>query len=158
MDWPVRAFLKAALAWLTLGVTLGVAMAVHPVWTVYRPAHVHMNLLGFVTMMIYGVAYHVIPRFSGNRLWKRPLAIWHWWISNSGLALMATGFILRVSGSVPVMASTIVLGVGGTLSAVGAYAFVLNMWKTIDGDPAMRQAAMRAAQLAAKPGALPIAR
>ena len=40
-------------------------MAVRPAWAVYRPAHVHMLLLGFVTMMIYGVAYHVVPRFAG---------------------------------------------------------------------------------------------
>ena len=49
MDWFVKAFLKASLVWLVLGVTLGVAMAAHPVWTVYRPAHMHMVLLGFVT-------------------------------------------------------------------------------------------------------------
>ena len=52
MEWFVKAFVKASLAWLALGVTLGVAMAAHPAWMVYRPAHAHMNLLGFVTMMI----------------------------------------------------------------------------------------------------------
>src|SRR4029079_9549143 len=53
MEWFVKAFLKASLAWLTLGVTLGVAMAAHPAWTVHKPAHMHMVMLGFVTMMIY---------------------------------------------------------------------------------------------------------
>ena len=71
MEWFVKAFLKASLAWLALGVTLGLAMAAHPVWTVYRAAHMHMVLLGFVTMMIYGVAYHVIPRFAGFPLHSR---------------------------------------------------------------------------------------
>ena len=52
MDWPVRSFLRASLTWLALGVTLGVAMAFHPGWTIYRPAHEHMNLVGFVTMML----------------------------------------------------------------------------------------------------------
>ena len=74
MEWFVKAFLKASLAWLALGVTLGVAMAVHPAWTVYRLPHVHVLLLGFVTMMIYGVAYHVIPRFTGAPLYSRRLA------------------------------------------------------------------------------------
>jgi hypothetical protein len=100
MDSIVRNFLKASLIWLSVGVTLGVAMAVHPVWTIYRPVHEHMNLLGFVSMMIYGVAYHVIPRFSGHALWRRALAVWHWWIANAGLALMAAGFALRVRPSV----------------------------------------------------------
>jgi hypothetical protein len=30
MEWFVRAFLESSLAWLALGVSLGVAMAVHP--------------------------------------------------------------------------------------------------------------------------------
>src|SRR5215217_676704 len=96
MEWFVKAFLKASLAWLALGVTLGVAMAAHPVWTVYRLAHVHMLLLGFVTMMIYGVAYHVIPHFVGFRLHRPALAGAHWWIANVGLVLMACGFVARV--------------------------------------------------------------
>jgi cbb3-type cytochrome oxidase subunit 1 len=142
MEWFVKAFLKASLAWLTLGVTLGVAMAVHPVWTVYKPAHMHMVMLGFVTMMIYGVAYHVIPRFTGAPLHSRRAAEWHWWVSNAGLALMVIGFALRASAA-PV--TTPLLAVGGSLSAVGAYVFAYLLWRTMDGvargGAAPRQAA-----------------
>ena len=130
MDWFVRAFLKASLVWLALGVTLGVGMAVRPGWAAYYPAHVHMNLLGFVTMMIYGVAYHVIPRFVGRPLHARLLAAWHWWASNCGLALMVAGFVIRPSGD---MSGGVLLSVGGTLAAVGAYMFVYNIWQTLGG-------------------------
>jgi hypothetical protein len=67
MEWFVRAFAKASVAWLAAGVTLGVGMAARPAWAVYRPAHVHMVALGFVAMMIYGVAYHVVPRRGAPR-------------------------------------------------------------------------------------------
>ena len=97
MEWFVKAFLKASLAWLALGVTLGVAMAAYPNWTVYRLAHVHMLLMGFVTMMIFGVAYHVIPRFAGFPLHNRRFAGVQWWLANIGLALMVVGFIARVT-------------------------------------------------------------
>ena len=130
MEWFVKAFLKASLAWLALGVTLGVAMAAHPMWTVYRLAHMHMVLLGFVTMMIYGVAYHVIPRFAGVALHSRRVPVWHWWISNAGLALMVAGFIVRVSSA---RVGTPLLAGGGTLSAAGAYTFAWIIWRTIDG-------------------------
>lgn len=130
MDWFVKAFLKASLAWLTLGVSLGVAMAAHPAWAVYRLAHVHMVLLGFVTMMIFGVAYHVVPRFTGHPLYGRRAAAWHWWASNVGLALMATGFVARAHGAA---SATFVLASGGTLSAAGAYTFAYLVWRTIDG-------------------------
>ena len=156
MEWFVRAFLKASLAWLAIGVTMGVAMAAHPVWTVYLPAHMHAVLLGFVTMMIYGVAYHVVPRFAGFPLHRRNAAGAHWWISNAGLALMVCGFVARV---VHPGAGTIVLAIGGTLSAAGAYIFVYLIWRTIDGPLDARRAAerARAAVGGSSRSALPIA-
>ena len=138
MDWFAKAFLKASLAWLGVGVTLGLAMAIHPPWTAWRTAHLHMNLLGFVTMMIYGVAYHVIPRFTGHPLAMPRLAGAHWWISNVGLALFATGLGLRghaIPGAAPLVA------LGGLLSALGAYAFILNIWRTIDGPAQLKRVA-----------------
>jgi cytochrome c/quinol oxidase subunit I len=140
MDWFVKAFLKSSLAWLALGVTVGAAMAAHPAWIVYRPVHVHMNLLGFVTMMIYGVAYHVIPRFTGHPLHSRRLAAVQWWLANAGLALMAVGFTLRARGGLDV--ATTMLGVGGLLSASAAYGFVYNLWRTIDGPRTRRVTAV----------------
>ena len=149
MERFVKAFQKASLAWLALGVTFGVAMAAYPPWTIYRLAHVHMVLLGFVTMMIYGVAYHVIPRFSGNPLHSRRIAAWHWWRSNAGLALMAAGFVVRAHDP---SVGTPLLATGGTLSALGAYAFVYVLWRTIDGDRAQRDASRRVAErMAAAP-------
>jgi len=143
MEWFVKAFLKASLAWLALGVTLGVAMAAHPAWTIYRLAHVHVVLLGFVTMMIYGVAYHVIPRFTGHQLHSRRAARWHWWGANVGLALMAAGFVVRAHD--PAI-GTPLLATGGVLSALGAYTFVYVLWRTIDGERAQRAAVRRVAE------------
>lgn len=143
MTWFVRAFLKSSLAWLALGVTVGVAMAAHPVWTVYRLAHVHMLLLGFVTMMIFGVAYHVIPRFVGFDLHRPALAGVHWWLANVGLALMVGGFVARV---LEPTTGTVALAAGGVLSSLGAYLFVYLIWRTIDGPARMRAASERAAR------------
>ncbi len=152
MDWFVKAFIKAGLGWLVLGVTLGVAMAVHPPWAVYRTAHLHMNFLGFVTMMIYGVGYHVMPRFSGFPLKYRQLAGWQWWISNAGVALMVTGFILRGSPST-VIAGKVLLASGGVLAAFGAYAFAFNIWRTIDGPASQEKSTL---PLAGNRPALPV--
>lgn len=150
MEWHVRAFLKSSLAWLGIGVSLGVAMAAHPPWAVYRPAHYHANLLGFVAMMIFGVAYHVVPRFSGHALWRRELARAHVWVANAGLALMVVGFVL-VAHAAPL--ATPLLALGGTLSALGAYAFIVNLWRTIDGPAGLRRAAERAAVATERAGA-----
>jgi heme/copper-type cytochrome/quinol oxidase subunit 1 len=130
MDWFVKAFIKASVTWLALGVTLGLAIAIYPLWVIYRPAHLHMLLLGFVAMMIYGVAYHVIPRFVGFPLHSTRAAGWHWWMSNVGLLLMVAGFVVRARSGAVV---TVLLSAGGILAALGAYTFAYVLWRTLDG-------------------------
>ena len=129
MDWYVKAFLKASVVWLALGVTLGVAMGAYPSWSIYRTAHLHMLLLGFVGMMIFGVAYHVIPRFVGTPLPSARAAGIHWWVANAGLAVMVAGFVLRAQGRA---VSSVWLGVGGTAAAIGAYIFAFLIWRTLE--------------------------
>ena len=138
MDWFAKAVVKSSLGWLVLGVTLGVAMAVDPSLAIYRPAHVHMNLLGFMAMMIAGVAYHVIPRFTGHPLHSRQLAGLHWWVANIGLAVFVLGFIARPHAF---REGAVLLAAGGSLSALGAYVFAYNLWRTIDGPAVISSAA-----------------
>jgi cbb3-type cytochrome oxidase subunit 1 len=144
MDWFVRAFVRSSVCWLAAGVTLGVAMAAHPAALAWRPAHMHMNLLGFVSMMIFGVAYHVLPRFAGAALHSRRLAGAHWWVANLGLAAMVAGFVVRASGWLSFGAATRVLAAGGVLSALGAYAFAFNIWRTIGATAAQARLVARA--------------
>ena len=134
MEWFVRGFIRASLVWLGVGVTIGVGMIFVPYHALaYRPAHLHANLLGFVSMMIFGVAYHVVPRFTGNRLHSTRLAALHFFVANAGLALMVGGFILRVTWPGP---GTIILVAGGGASAVAAFLFIYNMWRSTAPRPA----------------------
>ena len=138
MDPFVRRFIRSSLVWLGVGVIIGVAMALQPAAAAFRTAHMHANLLGFVSMMIFGVAYHVMPRFTGRPLHSPRAATLHLWIANAGLAGMVSGFILRVFRwelGMPL------LGVGAVLSATGAMLFIHNIWRTLDA-PAPRPAAL----------------
>jgi len=137
LDPFVRRFIRASLLWLGCGVVIGVWMALSPAAVAYRPAHLHANLLGFVSMMIFGVAYHVIPRFTGHPLHSRRLANLHVWVANAGLAAMVSGFILRVHAASPGAA---LLGIGGTASACGAFFFIYNLWRTLDEPAPVRRA------------------
>jgi cytochrome c oxidase cbb3-type subunit 1 len=135
MDWYVRAFLRSSLGWLGVGVTLGVAMAVWPALAVYRTAHLHFNLLGFVTMMIFGVGYHLLPRLAGHPLHRPALAGVHWVLANAGLLLLGGGFVL-----VPLGYGRLGLAaraVGGIASAGGAYLFIYAIWRTLDAGKAL---------------------
>jgi cytochrome c oxidase cbb3-type subunit 1 len=139
MDPFVRRFIRSSLVWLGVGVTLGVVMAVHPAAVAFRPAHLHANLLGFVSMMIFGVAYHVMPRFTGRPLHSVRAATLHLWVANLGLAGMVSGFILRAYRWSP---GAVLLGAGGVLAATGAFLFIYNIWLTLEPPRA-------------RPGALP---
>src|SRR3990170_639179 len=128
MDWFVRAFIKSSLVWLATGVTLGLAMAVYPPLAVYRVAHLHLNLLGFVAQMIYGVSLHVVPRFFGQPIVHRRLAEAQFWLAQPGLALLTAGFVLRGPG-VRGAQAMIIAGAAG--AGLPPDFFVPNPWTTI---------------------------
>lgn len=128
MTWFVRWFIRSSLFWLGVGVTLGVVMAFRPASYAYRPAHMHANLLGFVSMMIFGVAYHVIPRFNGRPLHRQTWAKAHFWLANAGLLLMVCGWIGRAHDHAP---ATLLLRTGAALSVAGVALFIVNLWITL---------------------------
>jgi hypothetical protein len=122
----VRRFLRWSLIWLAVGVALGLGMVVAPVWSgALRTAHLHANLLGFVSFMIFGVAYHVLPRFTGQALRYPRLPSSHFFLSNVGLMLLVGSWVLR-----PLRFEflEVVIGVGGALAAGGAALFIVNLW------------------------------
>lgn len=123
-------FVKCALVYLVLAMLLGIYMTVVGPLSPYKPIHTHLNLLGWLSMMIYGVGYHILPRFSGNPLWSEKLAKAHIWTANIGLVGMAAGWAI--------------IDMGGGISALHGFSmleglsiafFVINMFKTIKAAP-----------------------
>jgi cbb3-type cytochrome oxidase subunit 1 len=137
VDSFVKAFVRASLVWFTLGITLGVAMAAYPPWVIYRPAHAHMNVVGFITMMVFGVGYQLLPRLFGHPLLNRTLATMHVWLANVGLAAMVAGFFL--APHVGRDGAWVTAG-GGLLFSAGAFSFVYNMWRTFNAADARARA------------------
>ena len=84
-----RFALSASIAWFAIANTFGLLMGTGLVSYLWRPAHGHMNLLGFVAMMIYGVAYHALPRFRGVPFTRPRLAFAQVALANVGLLGMA---------------------------------------------------------------------
>ena len=128
MEPFVRNFIRMSLVWFSIGLLIGFSMVFWPDHIVYRPAHVHAVLLGFVSMMIFGVAYHVLPRFTGRPLHNRTLATVHFWSANAGLALLVSGFITRVHFAGP---GALLLGTGAAISLAAGGMFVYNAWRTL---------------------------
>lgn len=130
MSFETIWFIRAAVLYLGVGVLMGLAMAIQPNWTLYlRPAHAHINLLGFMAMFVYGVAYHILPRFRGKMLFSQKLSRWQLYLANVGLVGMAVAFVMR-SGLGAV--GTPVLVLFGTIQTVAVGMFVVNVWKTLE--------------------------
>jgi cbb3-type cytochrome oxidase subunit 1 len=129
MEWFVKAFIRASLMWFAVGIAAGLSMALRPAWVIYRPAHAHMMVAGFITMMVFGVGYQLLPRLFGFALHSRRLAEAHWWMSNVGLLGMVVGFIITPHIGIR---GTWATSAGGLLFAAGALAFVVNMWVTFN--------------------------
>jgi len=94
-------FLKVGMAYFVLGTFLGVLLAEPPSRDIlYRVSgarwglvHTHLNLAGFVIMIIFGIAYHILPRFAGKPLHSEIWAAAHFWIAALATAGMVIGFI-----------------------------------------------------------------
>ena len=61
-------YLVAALS-VTFGMIWGIAMAISQDHTL-SPAHAHLNLVGWVTMGLFGIYYHLVPESGAKRLAK----------------------------------------------------------------------------------------
>jgi len=91
--------------------------------------HAHTNLLGWVSMMIFAVAYHVLPRFSGRPLYSERLADLHLILSNIGLIGLMILWPLSKYVWSPVI--NILLTGSAIFYAISSYLFVFNLWKTV---------------------------
>lgn len=93
----VKGFVAASLIYFAAGALLGFHGATGVMVAGLVFAHAHLNLLGFMSMMIFGVGYFIIPRFNATTLrWPRLLP-YHFWIANLGLIAMISTFSLSRS-------------------------------------------------------------
>lgn len=95
MPLLARLFVKTAFGWLVLALAVGVAMAVGalgrgPAWlAVVGPSQVHLFTMGWLTQLIFGVAYWFFPRVSKARPHGRPGPVW------TAYALLNAGLVAR---------------------------------------------------------------
>jgi len=132
----VRRYLKTAIAFLGLGLALGGWMMVrrelygrHP--TPYESsAHAHAIFVGFVMMMILGVALWLFPRPDKDDERYSPRAAGAaYWLLAGGTAVRLVGEILReVSSSTPLKWIVVLSGLS-QIAGIGLFFF--TMWSRI---------------------------
>jgi cbb3-type cytochrome oxidase subunit 1 len=111
--------LKIAVVYLVVGASLGLAMGISQKFTL-APVHAHLLLLGWASLALAGVMYHLYPAAATTRL-----AQVHFWLHNLGLPVFMVGLGLVLSGS---EGATPLLAGAATVVLVGLFAFAANVF------------------------------
>lgn len=125
-------FVRCALAYFALGVTLGVLMFLGlislPVFV-----HAHLNLFGFLLMLVFGMVFKLVPPMFARRqgLYSLRMVQLQFWLANLGLVGML------VTYAMPVRRESWAVWAGAGASALAAaaacYLFVINVFLTLRG-------------------------
>ena len=87
-----RAWFRLAAAYFAGGVMLGVVMGASGDHTL-MPVHAHINLLGWVSMALFGLIGTVYPSITEGRV-----AAAQFWMHNLGVPVMLVALALRIRG------------------------------------------------------------
>ncbi len=113
--------IKAAFVCLALGLALGLSFAINRAFgAALRPLHAELNLWGWVTLLIYGFGYHMLPRFTGRPLRRPRLADLQSVLAIAGVALAALGW---VAGAAHLPGALVLGALGATLQLAAALLF-----------------------------------
>ncbi len=110
--------LKIAVVYLVIGACLGLAMGITQRFTL-APVHAHLLLLGWASLALAGVVYHLYPAAAATRL-----ARVHFWLHNLGLPLFMVGLAAVLSGSETFMP---LLAASATVVLVGLFVLAANV-------------------------------
>ena len=127
-------FFAIAPLYVLLGMGFGIYMGATDNFTL-APAHAHLNLIGWVTMALYGTFYALAREASQKLAWTV------FWLNNAGTAIMfpSLSMVLIQGNSSPFLAPLIV----SEFLALGAMAcFAYSVWSVLVKTSEASSAAM----------------
>ncbi len=130
MRGPAFGFFMAASLFAIIGMGWGIKMAAtHD--HLLSPAHAHLNLIGWVSMAIFGIYYALVPQAVDRRLFGAPYPWAHFVVSFAGVCAITPGIAIAVSGGAEGLAIA-----GSILTIAGMAMFALGV--LLDGRSAGR--------------------
>jgi hypothetical protein len=109
-----RSYILVGFAWVIAGMVFGIWLGASDHLN-YANSHAHINLLGFVTSLLFGLLHATYPALR-----QSALATWQFLIYEIGVALLVIGKILFDGGT-----DTLFLQVGSLVTIAGA---ALMLW------------------------------
>ncbi len=115
-------FLRIAVVYFVIGAVLGLYMGITATFS-QAPVHAHLNLLGWVSLAVIGLIYHVSPAAGETRL-----ARIHFWLHNLGLPVFMVGLAAVLTGNqamIPLVAAA------ASVVLVGIVLFAVNLFRAL---------------------------
>lgn len=129
MDRFAKGFVVMSIIYLGISTIIGIVMLGHQNLLAIRFVHSHLNMLGWVSMMIYGVGYHILPRFMGRPLYSTRMAGWQFYLANIGLVGMLFFYVLNTYSASS--SYRFFMMVSSILEALSIVLFLYNMLMTL---------------------------
>jgi hypothetical protein len=125
-------FLRLAVLFALVGVSLGYWMGVTHQFLL-SPVHAHLNLLGWVSMFLYGLFYRAMPDAAGGWLPKVHLGL-----AVIGLTVMMIGLTFMLT-AVPGLQPFVppMMMAGPTMVLLGMFAFAVIVFRATGARPAV---------------------
>jgi len=131
----VRLYVKTSFVFLLLGLVLGgyIAIQVNLLgravpWPLIT-AHTHLVLVGFMLMLVFGVATWMFPRPARDARRYRPGLAWLvYWLHTVSTAVRAVG---ELAAAATGSRGSPLAALGGLGQLAAAMVFVINMWTRV---------------------------
>ncbi|MBM7600277.1 cbb3-type cytochrome oxidase subunit 1 [Virgibacillus halotolerans] len=115
--------IKIAVVYFMIGITFGLYMSAFHVFDL-ATVHVHVNLLGWMSLSIAGIIYILVPALG-----KTTAAKIHFWLHNIGLPVMMISIAGGILGWGEVFFP--IATIGGALTVIGIFFFGYNILKNL---------------------------
>jgi len=121
-------FLRLAVLFVLTGVGLGYWMGMTHQFLL-SPVHAHINLLGWVSMFLYGLFYRIVPDASAGWLPRAHAAL-----AILGLPIMMVGLTIQLLAVPSLMALVPPMMIAGpTMVVLGMIAFAAVVFRATGG-------------------------
>ncbi|HTG01685.1 MAG TPA: hypothetical protein VK654_13980 [Nitrospirota bacterium] len=129
MDRFVKGFIIMSIVYLGAATGLGIFMLGSPEALALKFVHSHLNMLGWVSMMIFGVGYHILPRFAGRPLYSNRIGEAQFFLANISLITLLVFYSLNLYAPSGVYRTLTMLS--AAVQAVTIFLFFYNMLMTL---------------------------
>ena len=120
--------IKISVIYLFIGTALGMYISITEDFGL-SSVHTHITLLGWTTMTLAGLIYHLFPKVAQSALCKIQFILF-----NIGLPIMLAGWAFYLSG----FNAVVVVSVGATITSIAILLFTINILTCLKNVPDLK--------------------